>query len=61
MMMNLNIAVEKAKHSSFYRTILNWTLDRMIPLISRTNIEFLKSVTAILRHCYPIVTRISII
>ncbi|HEX5171144.1 MAG TPA: DUF4442 domain-containing protein [Cyclobacteriaceae bacterium] len=31
MMMNLNNAVEKAKHSSLYRTILNWSLDRMIP------------------------------
>lgn len=30
-MINLNAAIEKAKHSSFYRTILNWSLDRMIP------------------------------
>lgn len=30
-MINLNAAVKKAEHSSFYRTILNWSLDRMIP------------------------------
>lgn len=33
-MVNLNSAVEKAKHSSFYRTILNFLLDRMVPFNS---------------------------
>jgi hypothetical protein len=30
-MINLNSAVARAKHSSLYRTILNWSLDRLIP------------------------------
>ncbi len=30
-MLNLNAAVEKAKRSSFYRQLLNWSLDQMIP------------------------------
>jgi len=30
-MLNLNTAVDKAKNSSFYRQLLNWSLDRMIP------------------------------
>ena len=30
-MLNLNAAVEKAKSSSFYRRLLNWSLDQMIP------------------------------
>jgi acyl-coenzyme A thioesterase PaaI-like protein len=33
-MVNLNSAVEKAKHSSFYRRILNALLDRMVPFNS---------------------------
>ncbi|MBT1702775.1 DUF4442 domain-containing protein [Fulvivirgaceae bacterium PWU20] len=30
-MINPFVITEKAKHSSFYRTLLNWALDRMIP------------------------------
>jgi acyl-coenzyme A thioesterase PaaI-like protein len=30
-MLNLNSAVARAKHSPLYRTILNWSLDRLIP------------------------------
>jgi len=30
-MFDPNIILEKAKHSSFYRKVLNWSLNRMIP------------------------------
>src|SRR5688500_18225780 len=52
-MFDVNTILVKARHSSFYRTILNWALDRMIPFNKPHGFRIIESGTHNLRTLIP--------